>query len=415
MNSSLSTGKLAAAVALAFCVFIPAVCAISVHSANDGRVIMGVQALGASLSGMKKEDALHFFEKAGASRISRMPILLEYNQKSWTILPEDIHLTADAKTATQEAYSIGREGTPLQNLIHQMRCAITGRNIELTADYDRQLLANKLQAIANEINAQPINASIDFQADGSLKHTPAVIGKALDTSEIASALEPQLVSLQRPNVITLEPAETQPAIVDADLASIDSILASYTTSFGYGNRGDNIVIAASHLDDILIRSGSVFSFNNTVGQRTKNAGYKDAPVIIDGKVEEDIGGGVCQVSSTLYNAVLLAGLTPTMRTPHYYPSSYCPPGRDATVADNLLDFQFKNQLPHNVYLLSRTYGAELTIYVLGTGADLQGNTITLEQEGTVMQPTVYRIYSRDGNVIEREYMHTDSYSNSKED
>lgn len=415
MNSSLSMGKLVAIATLAFCAFIPIVGAISVYTANEGRVILGVQAMGTSLAGMKKEEAMHFFEKIGASRVSRMPILLEYKEKRWTIRPEDIHLAADAKDAAQDAYGIGRESTPFRNLVDQMRYAITGRSVELTADYDRQLLAGKLQDIANEINVPPSNASIDFQGDGSIRRIPAVIGKALDTTEIATALETQLVSLQRPSVITLEPKETFPAVVDEDLARIDSVLASYTTSFGYGNRGDNIVIAANRLNDILIRSGMVFSFNNTVGQRTVTAGYKDAPVIIDGKVEEDVGGGVCQVSSTLYNAVLLAGLTPTMRTPHFYPSSYCPPGRDATVADGLLDFQFKNQLPHSVYLLSRVYGAELTIYILGTVADLQGNTITLEQEGTVMQPTVYRIFSRNGTIIEREYMHTDSYSTPKED
>ena len=146
-----------------------------------------------------------------------------------------------------------------------------------------------------------------------------------------------------------------------------------------------------------------------------SAGYKSAPVIVNGSTEQGIGGGVCQVSSTLYNAVLLSGLTPTVRTPHYFPSSYCPPGLDATVADDLLDFQFKNQLPHNVYLLTRTYGAALTIYVLGTKKDLEGNTITLEREGSAMRPTVYRVYSRNGQIIEREYMHTDSYYSPRED
>ena len=231
----------------------------------------------------------------------------------------------------------------------------------------------------------------------------------MDTKPIADALEPQILSFQHPKIVVLEPADQPPAIVDADLAPIDSVLASYTTDFYYGDRGDNIMIAASHLDNILVRSNTVFSFNNTVGQRTESAGYKDAPVIIDGKTEQDVGGGVCQVSSTLYNAVLLAGLTPTLRTPHYFPSSYCPPGRDATVADGLLDFQFMNQFPHNVYLLARTYGSSLTIYVLGAKSDLQGNTISLENEGSRMHPTIYRIYTRNGEVIDREYMHTDSY------
>lgn len=409
MHSSLSTGKIILLSIFSFCLLIAIVGCVSVSTANKDRVIMGVQSMGTSLSGMKKEDAKHFFEKTAENRISQMAILLQYGEKTWTIKPEEIHLHGNIDGAVENAYSVGREGTALENLISQLKYAITGRSVEFTADYDRQLLSNKLQEIANAVNTSPVNASIDFQPDGSLKHIPCVIGKTLDTKPIADALEPQLLSFQHPKIVVLEPADQPPAIVDADLAPIDSVLASYTTDFYYGDRGDNIVIAASHLDNILVRSNTVFSFNNTVGQRTASAGYKDAPVIIDGKTEQDVGGGVCQVSSTLYNAVLLAGLTPTLRTPHFYPSAYCPPGRDATVADGLLDFQFMNQLPHNVYLLSRTYGDCLTIYVLGAKSDLQGNTISLESEGSRMHPTIYRIYTRDGEVIDREYMHTDSY------
>ena len=393
-----------------FCALIALVGSISVSSANRDRVVMGVQSMGTSIAGMKKTEAARFFEKMASNRIAQMQILLQYGNKTWTIDPEEIHLRGNVEDATQTAYDIGRESGVMSNLLSQMRYAITGRTVELTADYDRTLLAKRLQDVAKEVNAQPANASIAFQPDGSLKHIPCTIGKTLDTDSIAKSLEPQLLAMKRPKPILLEPEEQPPAIVDGDLAPINGILASYTTDFYYGDRGDNIVIAASRLDNVLVRSNSVFSFNQTVGQRTASAGYKDAPVIIDGKMEQDIGGGVCQVSSTLYNAILLAGLTPVVRTPHFYPSSYCPPGLDATVADGLLDFQFRNQYPHNVYLLARTYGSHLTVYVLGAMADLGGNTITMEREGTALQPSIYRVYRRNGQVIEREYMHTDSYS-----
>jgi vancomycin resistance protein YoaR len=112
----------------------------------------------------------------------------------------------------------------------------------------------------------------------------------------------------------------------------------------------------------------------------------------------------------LYNAVLLAGLQATERTPHFYPSAYCPTGRDATVADGLLDFKFQNTLSHPVYLLTTAAGSSLTIYVVGTKADLEGDTITLQNEGPRLHPSVYRIWTRNGQVISREFLHTDSYS-----
>ncbi|MBQ1621281.1 MAG: VanW family protein, partial [Selenomonas sp.] len=160
----------------------------------------------------------------------------------------------------------------------------------------------------------------------------------------------------------------------------------------------------------LVKPNDIFSFNDTVGLRTAAAGYKVAGVILDGQLADGIGGGVCQVSSTLYNAVLLAGLTPTARTSHALPSAYCPPGLDATVADGQIDLQFRNQLAHSVYLLTNADGHTLTVYILGTRADLGGKTIRLVSNGSRLHPSVYRLYLAGGQVIEREFLHTDSYA-----
>ena len=154
-----------------------------------------------------------------------------------------------------------------------------------------------------------------------------------------------------------------------------------------------------------MKTGWEFSFNTTVGPRTWDAGYKPAGVIINGKPDVDYGGGVCQVSSTLYNAVLLAGLTPTERTPHFFQSSYIGYGRDATVADGQIDFKFRNDLPHTVYIKAYASGSTLTISILGTKADLNGATIALENDGA----SLYRTYYKDGQVVKDEYLHTDQY------
>ncbi|MBR4696119.1 MAG: peptidoglycan binding domain-containing protein, partial [Selenomonadaceae bacterium] len=216
MDSSMSTGKIAIIAAAAFSALIMVAGVVSLSAANKDRVVIGVQAMGSSISGMKKSDAEHFFEKAGADRISKMPIVLEYSGKTWTIKPEDIHLKANAEDAVENAYSIGRGGSFLQNLLSQMKYAVTGCNVELTADYDRQLLAAKLQEVASAIDAQPVNAAMDFQADGSLRRIPGAIGKKLNTAPIAEALEPQLVSLKHIKTIALEPEEIQPSVTDAD-------------------------------------------------------------------------------------------------------------------------------------------------------------------------------------------------------
>ena len=106
--------------------------------------------------------------------------------------------------------------------------------------------------------------------------------------------------------------------------------------------------------------GESFSYNEHTGTRTISNGYKNAPVIVQGVVQEGIGGGVCQVSSTLYNAVLYAGLEIESIKNHSIPSSYVPKGRDATVSGGAIDFIFKNNLKYPVYIKNSVYGNTLT-------------------------------------------------------
>ena len=410
MNTSLfTTRNLLIAIAAASFILVAASSTV-VAVKNNNRISMGVQSMGTSLSGMTKEDAQRFFEKKAKQHIGEKKIPLIYGEQEWQIAPEEINLQPKIEEAVENAYAVGRGKGPLQNMAEQLRCAIVGKNIDFTAKYDTEALANKLNSVAHAINAQPQNASVQIQPNGSIKKIPCKIGKQLDTASIASDMEPKLKSMQLPHEIVLQPTEIPPFLLDEDIASINSILASYTTTFYPGFRGDNIILASSRLDNVLVKSGASFSFNTAVGERTAAAGYKNAPVIIDGNIEDGIGGGVCQVSSTLYNAILLAGLTPTARTPHYYPSSYCPPGLDATVVDNLIDFQFKNQYPHNIYLCAHASSNAITIYVLGTKSDLNGCDISLHTEGTALQPSIYRLYSKNRTVIQKEFLHTDTYS-----
>ena len=375
---------------------------------NSQKVILGVKAYGQDISGLSEGKTKNFFE--GIANEKAKPIKFSYGDQTFSIQPSEINLAADVDGATKEAFDYGRSNrSDVENLKEQVKCALNGRNVKLTASYDENLLNEKLNAIASQINQQPVNAYCTLDSNGNVLKYAGIIGKKLDTAKIAESLKNPLTSLDIPNNIELNPEEIMPFITTEDVLPIDSILGQYSTSFYIGDRGDNISLAAEPLNDKIVKPGWTFSFNNTVGERTYSAGYKTAGVIINGQPAQDVGGGVCQVSSTLYNAVLLAGLTPTDRTPHFFPSTYIAPGRDATVADGLINFQFRNDLPHNVYLLASTYGSTLTVYVLGTKSDLNGADIRIEQEGSSMMPSVYRVYYKDGQVIKDEFLHTDVY------
>ena len=381
---------------------------ISDSIADSDQIVKGVTAEGRDISGMTTAAAEQYLQSVGAAKTK--PLNFTYGDQTFTIEPADINFKANVDDAMRLAYSFGRGGDWTHNIQSQIRCALNGRNVMLNGSYDPELLNAQLNDIAAQIDRQPSNAYCYFNADGSIAKVDGVIGYRLDTEKIAESLKAPLEGLDVPESIALEPEEILPFVTTEDVAAIDSVLAQYSTSYYPGARGDNIAIAAWALNDKIIKPGWEFSFNDTVGERTYAAGYQTAGVIINGRPEQDVGGGVCQVSSTLYNAVLLAGLTPTVRTAHFFPSTYVAPGRDATVADGQIDFKFRNDLPHSVYLLTSAWGSSVTVYVLGTQADLNGAKIALESDGSSMTPSIYRVFYRDGQVVKEEFLHTDSYS-----
>ena len=381
---------------------------VSNSIADGDQIVKGVRAEGHDISGLTTAETQQYFQSIGDAKTK--PLNFVYGEQTFTINPADIKFHANVDRATQQAYSFGRGGDWSHNIQSQIRCALNGRNVILDAAYDAELLSARLDDIAAQINQQPSNAYCYLNADGSIGKINGVIGYKLDTAAIAQSLKTPLETLNIPDSIELTPEEILPFVTTEDVAAIDSIIGEYSTSYYPGARGDNIALAASYLNDRIVKTGWEFSFNDTVGERTYAAGYQTAGVIINGRAEQDVGGGVCQVSSTLYNAVLLAGLTPTVRTAHFYPSTYVAPGRDATVADGQIDFKFRNDLPHNVYLLSSAWGSTVTVYILGTRADLNGAKIALESDGSAMTPSIWRVYYRDGQVIKEEFLHTDAYS-----
>ena len=410
MHLPFSIEKILAVTTISIAFAICIIGGISVSITNHNRVILGVQSEGQTLAGMSETEVRQFFLAKARTKMKKTALIVTNGPQHWDIQAADIDLTPSVEQAVREAYDTGRNGSPLTNTLTQMRIALFGKDVRLTATYSDDKLQSKLSAITAFLARAPKNASLTLSPTGNIEHHMALTGRQADTSALYDTVAPKLSALALTVRTEIPVEETEPVITDDALASIDGVLASYHTQYTPGNRGHNITLAAGKLNGTLVKPNGIFSFNDTVGLRTAAAGYKVAGVILDGQLADGIGGGVCQVSSTLYNAILLAGLTPTARTSHALPSAYCPPGLDATVADGQIDLQFRNQLAHNVYLLASADGHTLTVYILGTQADLGGKTIRLESDGSRLHPSVYRLYLAGGQVIEREVLHTDSYA-----
>jgi vancomycin resistance protein YoaR len=172
---------------------------------------------------------------------------------------------------------------------------------------------------------------------------------------------------------------------------ITKLVGGFTTSYGgEPNRIHNVQLVSRLIDGALIAPGSTFSFNETTGERSAERGFREAPVIINGELQNGIGGGVCQVSTTVFNAAFEAGLSIASRVNHALYIPYYPQGRDATVNYPDIDLKFQNDT--NKWLLLRTFvgPSELTVALYGTPVDrrVKAETAPLEVTG---QPAVKRI------------------------
>lgn len=225
---------------------------------------------------------------------------------------------------------------------------------------------------------------------------------------------------------------------DIGIEAFPNLLSSYSTSFASSssNRATNVSLATNKINGKVLMPGEVFSFNGTVGERTPQAGFKVAGVYMNGQVATDYGGGICQVSSTLYNAVLRANLEIVDRSNHMFEVGYVPIGTDATVSWGAPDFKFKNSRSYPIKIVtsssnrkcvvkfyglkeSEEYDIEIVSYRTGsvpyrttytTDSSLAAGQQKVIQRGSNGAKSVaYRIRKKNGQVISKELLSKDTY------
>jgi vancomycin resistance protein VanW len=220
------------------------------------------------------------------------------------------------------------------------------------------------------------------------------------------------------------------------LSAITGELGSWQTHYKErGNRRTNIVTACSKINGAVLMAGELFSYNRVVGPRDEGAGFRLAPVIVKGRMVPGMGGGVCQTSSTLYNAVLRAGLEIVSRRHHAFPVHYVPPGLDATVVYPSIDLQFRNNTGAPIVLLADSSRQRVQVRVLGSkvegrkveilrtglsswaqktltvtqGGLAPGKRVVLDKGHAGHRATVWRVIRDPGQTERRERISSDIY------
>lgn len=238
-------------------------------------------------------------------------------------------------------------------------------NVPLSLVFDEQKLWATLSELSERVNVTARDAAIHFDSQGNATITPSRMGLTVDLDQLVQKIKRELPVC---SLIEIPTRDVFPTVTTADLEKIKPVqtIASYTTTLTSDvNRTSNIRIACRQLDGTVVAPGEVFSFNQRIGPRSEANGYRKAMIISGGKFVPGLGGGVCQVSSTLYNTLLDAGLTVTERWQHSLPVPYVPKGRDATVVYGRKDLKFYNNTGAYIVIKASIQGNKLTIGLLG--------------------------------------------------
>lgn len=290
-----------------------------------------------------------------------------------------------------------------------------------------------LEKIKNEIYKEP--------KDAYVSKNPTTVHAEVNGVDFAISMEEAKKILEKESeeyIIPLKITVPDKTIKDLGEEAFPDELGNYSTRYDPSNynRSNNIEISTEKIDGTIIMPGETFSYNQTVGERTIAAGYKEAGAYAGGKVVQDVGGGICQTSSTLYNAVLLANLEIVDRSNHQFLTSYVSAGRDATVSWGSIDFKFKNnrEYPIKIEAKSKNGVCEMSIYGIKEETEyevvIQSNVISyipyttkyekdsnLEEGKEVVEQSgyngctseAYRILKINGEVVSKTLLSKDTY------
>ena len=313
---------------------------------------------------------------------------------------DELGAKLDRSYIADELHLVGRRGLPWQRVADVVTTLTQGKDVPLAIAVDDEKLDKALADVHDKYDKDPQNAYAyvkDDQKTVAIEDAKDRI--VINTDKLKNAVTAELHT-GRTDTLDVPVDSREGADIKADdLKDIDTVLSYYTTHFDDTNpdRNVNIRLAQKRLNHAVVMAQKDFSFNKYVGTRTPDKGYKQAPSYFENKLEQSTGGGVCQVSTPLFNAALRAGLFIASREPHFAPAAYVPVGMDATVADDGLDFAFTNPFQHPVCVYTVAGQNTVTTYILGNHAD----TCSVSFETTHLQNLPHKVIKKhDDSVTE---------------
>lgn len=361
------------------------------ESLNTG-IHRGVRVEDVDVSNLSKDEALKEVSKITGERINNKKINFHYGDRDLPIALKDFGYSLNLEDAVNEAYGIGRSKGLFSNYLDIVSSLIFKKNIIAYSSFDEGKKDAVLTNLAREIHKKPLDAHPIFNEDGTITIAKSEKGRYLDLNEAKGLLNKDMLNEEK---IELPVYDTEPKIQSDYYQGIDKVLGDFSTDYSSSikNRKENIKIASEKFNNMKLNPGDEISFNDIVGEISEATGFKNATVIVGGEYETGIGGGICQVSTTLYNSLILSDLEIVERHNHSRPINYVDLGTDAAVARGYKDLKFKNNTNNPIIILAEADGQKLDFKVLGNSADRDYQVKIIPQRLGVVSPDVKTTYS----------------------
>lgn len=397
---------------------------------------------GVDVSDLDFQTAQAHFQALDQQHESAYFVELTFGNQRWMLEEDAFGYRSDYRQILESAWAVGRYGSFEERFTAASRAAGEwSRNYTITRTIDKNRLLNELTPIAASLTQPGTNAQVTGFSTAKLTFSfkEGAVGYVVDAAVLMREVLDKVA--QGGGELPILRQEIDPPMTAEQLSKLFGKVSSATTnaSFSDSNRLTNIKLACKTVTGMAIQPGETFSFNKALGERTTKKGYKPAGALENGMHTKQVGGGICQVSSTLFNAVAKADLQIVDRSPHSIPSVYVDLGKDAAVNWPNQDFKFKNNGLYPVYIMASLgkdkkvtfsiYGKILddgvTIKVAskktsttapGAGqfiADaslLPGEQVVVEEARNGYTAETYRVYyNLDGTEIDRKRLFRSTY------
>ncbi len=379
---------------------------------EDLLVFPGVRVEGMELGGKNQAEVFKVFESID-EKVGKRSINFVIDDVSGdlpgkiTTTYQEIGIVLDKDKMWQDAVAVGRDGNWWTNILMKWQAKRKGYVISLRLYIDEERAEKFLREKTKPWYREAKDAALQTTEDDKVMIIPHEYGRGVDWDAAMRYLQEEIS--YRPGLplgVTLHLTSIEPKRLTEDVEKyqITELLSGFTTVFNQNekNRTQNIRIAANSIDGCLIEPGGIFSFNEVVGPRTEEAGYSDAKIFVQNEVVPGIGGGVCQVSSTVYIAALKAEQEIVERYPHSKTVSYATPGLDATVVYGYRDVKFRNNTEGHLLIKCHVEKNRLMVKIYGKEKKREGTVEIKSRRVSEIQPDT--IFLEDPDVPQGEYI-----------